>query len=393
MNNGLINDDLREKGAVGMENKHNRLIFAAAVAVVLIIAAFLIGTQIGSSKAYAEHQEIEEKHITWNRSELKYLLGTDETIYVAGHKSPDTDAVCSAILYANLLQELGYDAQPVVLGEINNETKYVLETAGVEEPPLLEDASGKTMVLVDHSDYQQSADGIEDANIIMIIDHHGDGTVITGNQIVYDARPYGSTATIIGVRYINYGIEIDPQTAMLMLAAILSDTKNLQSDNTTPADSGALEDLKASAGIEDVDAFYQDMYKALISYEGKTDEDIFFSDYKEYESSGTPFAIACVDVYDEDEAKLMAERMKKVFPSVLPSIDMDIVIVQVSVFHDGLSLNYLVPANDVSAEVLEAALEGQAVFDGTSYVLKPGVSRRQVLVPAISDVLEWHPKE
>ena len=377
-----------------MEKNHKYLFpLTVVVSIVLIIAAFLGGRQFGIAEGSAPYQAEKDNVILWNRAELQYLDGINETIYVTGHKSPDTDTVCSTIIYARLLQKLGYDALPVVLGEINNETRYVLENAGVEEPPLLEDVSGKTIVLVDHSDYVQSANGLKDANIIMIIDHHGDGTITTDNQLVYDARPYGSTATIIGIRYRNYGIEVDSQTAMLMVGAILSDTSNLKSDNTTPADEGALKELGELAGIKDTDAFYQEMYKALISNEGKSDEEIFYSDYKEYESGGTPFAIASVQVYDEEEAKQMAERLNNFFPSVLPSIDMDIVLIQVSVFHDELSLNYLVPANGTTAEVLEAALEDKAVFDGTSYVLKPGVSRRQVLVPAISAVLEEYPEE
>ena len=364
------------------------IILAAVIGIALIVAAFFVGKQIGGSDDSADYQALQEKVILWNRSDLLYLQGIDETIYVTGHKSPDTDAVCSAIIYAELLKKLGYDAQPVVLGPINTETKYILEAAGVEEPPLLEDASGKTMVLVDHSDYVQSADGVEDANVIMIIDHHGDGSVTTGNQLVYDARPYGSTATIIGIRYRNYGIEVDPQIAMLMVGAILSDTSNLKSENTTPADEGALKELAELAGIEDINAFYQEMYKALISYEGMTDEEIFYSDYKEYETKEDSFAIASVSVYDEEEAKQMADRMKAIFSTVLPSIGMDIVLVQVSVYHDDISINYLVPANEATEEVLEAAFEGKGSFDGTSFVMKPGASRRQVLVPAITEVLE-----
>ena len=369
------------------------IILSVAFCAVLIIVAFLIGIQAGKNEVSSENKAELEKCYLWNRSELKYLEGIDETIYVTGHKSPDTDSVCSSIICANLLQKLGYDARPVVPGEINGETRYVLEAAGVEQPPVLEDASGKTMVLVDHSDYQQSIDGLEDANVVMIIDHHGDGSVTTNNQIVYDARPFGSTATILGIRYNNYGIEIDSQTAMLMIAAILSDTNNFKSDTTVQVDPGAMNDLCSIAGIEDIDAFYQEMYKALISYEGKTDEEIFFSDYKEYESAGTPFAIGCVSVYDEDEAKQMAERMKNVLSDLLPSIGMEIVIAQISVFHDDLSITYMVPANETSAEVLNTAFEGKVDFDGTSYVLKPGISRKQVLVPKISDVLKLHPGE
>jgi Inorganic pyrophosphatase/exopolyphosphatase len=194
---------------------------------------------------------------------------------VTGHKSPDSDTVGSSIAYAALLQALGYDSQPVVLGDINNETKYILETGGLEAPMLLEDASGCNMVLVDHSEYTQSAEGLQDANVITIIDHHGDGSVTTGNQLIYDARPLGSTATIIWIRYRNYGIEVDQKTAYAMVGSILSDTKNLQSATTTYADREALKELSLRAEINDTDAMYQEMFLASISYDGMTDEEIF----------------------------------------------------------------------------------------------------------------------
>ena len=81
----------------------------------------------------------------------------------------------------------------------------MLKTGGIDIPQLLEDASGCNMVLVAHSEYAQSVKGLKDANVITIIDHHGDGSVTTGNQLIYDARPLGSTATIIWLRYRNYG--------------------------------------------------------------------------------------------------------------------------------------------------------------------------------------------
>lgn len=124
-----------------------------------------------------------------------------------------------------------------------------------------------------------------------------------------------------------------------------------------------------------------------------TDEEIFFNDYKEYEAGGRHYAIGCIEVYDETDAKNMAERMKPIVPASLKTTGMDMAFAQVSVYHDGISINYIVPSDDTAAEVLETAFGEKAVSDGTSYILKPGVSRRKVLVPAITDVLEAHPKE
>ena len=374
-----------------MEKKRNTLKWIALVVILVAVgaASSLISWNITASK-YRSEQELNYR---LNRSDLDGLGEIEGTIYVTGHKSPDSDTVGSSIAYAALLQTLGYDARPVVLGEINNETRYILETGGMETPVLLDDASGCNMVLVDHSEYTQSAEGLQDANVITIIDHHGDGSITTGNQLIYDARPLGSTATIVWIRYRNYGIEPDRKTAYAMVGSILSDTHNLQADTTTFADREAMKVLSVLAGINDKDALYQEMYQASISYDGMTDEEIFFDDYKEYESGGKQFGIGCVNAYDEDSARELTERMTNVLSSVDVLTGMDMSFAQIGIFHDGISVTYLVPSNETAAEVLETAFGDDAVYDGISYRLEPGISRKQVLIPAITGILESYPKE
>ena len=371
----------------------NRSKWKVVLLVLLLAAVGTGGFFLGKARAGAVYKETQEWNARVNRSDLERLNKIEGPIYVTGHKSPDSDTVCSSIAFAALLQQLGYDAQAVVLEEVNKETRYILDEAGIEVPPVLEDAAGKNMILVDHSDYEQSAEGLEDANIVGIIDHHGDGSVRTGNQLVYDARPFGSTATIIWLRYCNYGLEPDPSIAKLMLGAILSDTVNLQSENTTEADREAAKVLGRLADVRAQDDSFREMYKELISYEGMTDEEIFLNDYKEYESGGTDFGIACVNIYSREEAPDMEKRMAEQMPLMLEETGMDMAFAMISIFHDDISVSYLVPSDEAAAEVLETAFEGAAEFDGTAYVLEPGVSRRQVLVPAVSDVLEAHPKE
>ena len=135
------------------------------------------------------------------------------------------------------------------------------------------------------------------------------------------------------------------------------------------------------------------MFQAAISYEGMTDEEIFLNDIKEYEAAGKKFAIACVDAWDEDAAEGLATRMKATMNKVEPSLGVDMVFVQVSIFHNDLSKSYLLASNDAAADVLKEAFGEKLEFDGTSYILEPGVSRKQVLVPAISDVLAAFPQE
>ena len=178
-----------------------------------------------------------------------------------------------------------------------------------------------------------------------------------------------------------------------MVGSILSDTRNLQSNATTFADREALKALSLLAGISDTDALYQGMYQATMSYEGMTDEEIFFSDYKEYERGGKKFGIGCVNAYDEAGAGNLAERMANVFSSVDAPNGMDMSFAQIAIFHDDISITYLVPSNEAAAEVLEAAFGDDAVYDGVSYRIEPGISRKKVLVPAITDILEAYPKE
>ena len=174
---------------------------------------------------------------------------------------------------------------------------------------------------------------------------------------------------------------------MVMMGAILSDTNNLQSENTTYADREAIKELSDLAEIKDVDAFYQDMYKAALSYEGMTDEEIFFSDYKEYESGGTKYSIGNINAYDEESAKDLAERMLEVFPSALASTGMDMAFVQINVIHDDVSFSCLIPSDKDADAVLEAAFNGAAVHEGIWYKIEPCASRKKDVVPPITNVL------
>ena len=372
--------------------KNGKLLITTALGIAVATLAGIGGFALGKTSEQKQHQIEKEFSIQLKRSELDGLGEVNGPVYVTGHKSPDSDTVGSAIAYASLLRALGYDATPVILGNVNHETAHILKKAGTDTPKLLENASGLNMVLVDHSENAQSADGLKDANIIGIIDHHAAGTVTTGGQLIYDARPLGSTATIIWLRYKDYGLVPDRQTAYVMTGAILSDTKNLTSDSTTFADREALKELSGIAGIKDTDALYHEMYKESLSYEGMTDEEIFFSDYKEYECGGFKYSIGCIKAYDEESAKDLAQRVKKVMPGTLSKTGMDMSFAQINVTRDNISVTYLVPSDDTANEVINNAFGDKTSFDGTSYRAEPNLSRKKDVAPAITGILEAHPK-
>ena len=359
--------------------------------------AFFLGKSKGEKAKEGYYKNLIEEERRYNallnRSDLEGMGDIEGTIYVAGHKVPDSDTVCSAIGYAALLRQLGYEAVPVVLGPVNSETKYILKKAGLAIPMTLADASGQKLVLVDHSEVVQSADGVEDAKILAIIDHHGDGAITTRNQLIYDSRPIGSVATIVWLKYRDYGLVPDSKTAMAMLGGILSDTKNLKPETSTFADREAVKAIGKIADVSDTDAFFHEMFNELLSYEGMTDKEIFLSDYKEYDCSGGKFIIGCMEAYDEETARDLAERMKKTIAPKLPITGPDYGFAQISIFHDDISVTYLVPSDEASKEILETAYGDRAQFDGTSFRFEPGISRMKELVPAITAVLEAYPKE
>ena len=335
---------------------NKKQIICTLLAVIVASGAFGTGGFfVGKNDAQSEYRAESELNVKLNLSDLDGLGEIKGTIYVTGHKSPDSDTVGSSIAYAELLRQLGYDAKAVVAEKVNRETEYILQTAGMDVPEILEDASECNMVLVDHSEYTQAINGMENANIISIIDHHNDGAVTTGSQLIYDARPLGSTATIIWLRYRNYGLEPDKQTATVMLGAILSDTSDLKSETTTFADREAVKTLSVIADISDTDTFYQKMFKKKLSYDGMTDEEIFLNDYKEYEAGGIKYSIGVIELYDEESAKAMAKRMKDILPDMLKSAGMDMAFAQISVYHDDMDVNYIVPSDEAASRVLENA--------------------------------------
>ena len=216
--------------------KGNKIIVVAALLVIVACAFAVGGYFIGKTAGEKPHLEARNRLYTLNRASIANMSIKNGPVYVIGNRSPDSDTICSAIAYTRLLNMLGYPAEAAANGQVNKETAYILKEAGVEAPPVLEDAAGKSIFLVDHSEYAQATAGMQDAHIVGILDHHGVGSVTTGQQLVYEAKPIGATATIVWLDYLNYGLEIDKPTATLLLGAILSDTTNLTGTTVTEAD-------------------------------------------------------------------------------------------------------------------------------------------------------------
>lgn len=332
----------------------------------------------------------EEDIIEINQSELYQIRKIKEEILVTGHKSPDSDTVCSSIVYADLLNKLGIKARPVVLGKINKESEYILSVAEAATPEKLDDATGKYIALVDHSQYIQSSDNLDKATIVSVIDHHGVGSIVTGNQLVYDARPLGSTATILWIKYRDYGVKYDSTIATLMLGGIYSDTKGLTSDTTTEADRKIAAILLKESKVKNEKEFYDSMYKETISHEGMTDEEIYYSDYKEYVTKGIKYSVANVSVYDDKEAFDIAHKLKQMIRNEVEKRGQDFGFILISIVHDTESKTYFVGSDEKADEIMEKAFGDEITRDedGDMFLHDTYASRKKIFIPNIDKVLE-----
>lgn len=369
-------------------------IFFVITAVILTVCVAGAGGYFAGK--YIERRNLREERTRiyeLNRSALGNLNVGDGTVYVIGHSSPDSDTVCSAVVCARFLTMLGYEAEARVTGPVNRETEYILQRAKVDVPQVLEDAAGKTVFLVDHSEYVQAVKGMEDAHIVGIVDHHGIGTVSTGYQVFYDAKPIGATSTLLWLDYINYGFEIDQPSACLMLGAILSDTDNLTGTTVTEADREAVRELAALSGTTDVDSFYVTMHQEKLSYSGMSDLEILYSDYKEYEAGGLKFGIGLAGAIDEEAAAELAGRMAEALPEGLEDREVDLMFAAVNIRENGEKIDYIIPGNDYSEQIFTAAFPDYDEYDGTSYIFRTGLGRKTRLVPGLTDYITKHPRE
>ncbi len=253
----------------------------------------------------------------------------NKPVFVIGHKSPDSDTVCTAISFAYLLNQLGIKAQAVLSGKPNNETLLILKKFGIEVPNILEDASDKNIVLVDHSDFSQSVSGMENAQIVEIIDHHALGTVTTKAPMIAKFLPVGSASTIAFYEFERENIAIPQNIAGVLLGAILSDTRNLAFTTTTELDRIAVKKLTTLAKVENVKDFYAQMVDAASSYDGKTDEEIFNSDYKLFNMGSKNVGIAQVNTKNSTVSELTT-RMQNTAPLMLENKNLDMVFVMLS---------------------------------------------------------------
>lgn len=227
-------------------------------------------------------------------------------VYVTGHKSPDTDSIAAAISYSYLKRQLGMDAVAARAGEPNKETKFALDYFKVEAPVLLTNVARKSesdektkIILVDHNESKQCVDGIKDADVLELIDHHRLGDFETESPIFILIRPVGCVNTVIYGLYKQNGVKPSKEVAGMMLSAIISDTVLFCSPTCTEEDKKAVKELAEIAGV-DYEKYGMDMLKAGADISDYPAEKLAHNDTKEFEAGGKTFSCGQISVMDVD---------------------------------------------------------------------------------------------
>ena len=297
------------------------------------------------------------------------------SLLVFGHKNPDTDSICSSIALSYLKNQLGFEAKPYALGEVRKEAQFALDYFKVSAPELLTDVKGKDVILVDHNELAQTADGIEEANIVEIVDHHK-VEISTEVPISIRVMPVGCTCTIVYQMYKENNVEVPYEIAGLLLSAILSDTLIFKSPTTTELDKKAVLELAEIAGV-DYEAYGMDMFKAGTSLDEFSIEEIVNMDFKEFNMSGNKVGIGQVMTLDIDSIL----NKKDEYLSYINGTDYDMLVLAITdIIKEGSYLLY--KAND---SVISEAFN----VDANQGVFAEGVvSRKKQLVPNLTNAVK-----
>lgn len=239
-------------------------------------------------------------------------------VFVSGHKSPDTDSIAAALSYSYLKRQLGMDAVAVRAGEINKESRFALDYFKLEEPMLVTsvartspDMEKQKVILVDHNESKQTIDGMDDAEVIEIIDHHRFGDFESENPVFILVRPVGCVNTVIYGLYKANQIQPSREIAGIMLSAIISDTVLFRSPTTTEEDKTAVKELAEIAGVN-YEVYGMEMLRAGADISDYPAEKLARNDMKEFGAAGKVFTIGQISVMDvapinEKKAEIMKE--------------------------------------------------------------------------------------
>ena len=275
--------------------------------------------------------------------------------------------------FVDISNRLKYTNYPIV--NRNNKCYGLLKINDIS------DKRKKKVILVDHNEGEQSVDGLEEAEILEIIDHHKIGNVNTTNPINFRNMAVGSTNTIIYSLYKENKIEIPKEIAGLMLSGIISDTLLFSSPTTTPLDKAAAKELEKLAKVN-MNDYGMEMLKAGTSIVGKTKEEILYNDFKEFNVNNKKIGIGQIFTMNFDEIKKDIDDYVKLIEDTVKNNNYYMINLYVT---DIVKKGSYVLYNENSKELLENCLNIRDLYQG--YYIDGVVSRKKQVIPYIMDEL------
>ena len=244
-------------------------------------------------------------------------------------------------------------------------------------------ASKKKVILVDHNERSQAVDGIEEAEIIEIIDHHRLGDIETVSPITFRNQPVGCTATIINQMYEENEIEVPREIAGLLCGAIISDTLLFRSPTCTPLDERTAKKLAKISDI-DLEQMAQEMFNAGSNLKGKSAEDICFQDFKQFTVNDMVFGVGQLNSMSKEELQEVKEMLTPYLPEVLEKNGVQMVFFMLTDILDE-STELLCCGAKAKEYIIDAF---DLKEDSEKMILKGVVSRKKQLIPVLVETMQ-----
>ena len=244
-------------------------------------------------------------------------------------------------------------------------------------------ARGKSLILVDHNEKTQAVDGVENARILEIIDHHRLGTIETMSPVFFRNQPLGCTATIIYQMYQEEGVEVEPVIASLLCSAIISDTLMFRSPTCTPLDERSARKLAEIAGI-DIEKLALEMFNAGSNLKGKTAEEICFLDFKQFTVNDINFGVGQISSMSAEELREIKTEVSAYLEQARKTQGLDMIFFMLT--NIVAESSELLCAGNGAREKMISAFDLKG--NPERIELKGVVSRKKQLVPTLVSALQ-----
>lgn len=319
--------------------------------------------------------------VFWNTA-----VSSAEPLLVVGHRNPDTDSIIAAIAVAHLKNRQGIPAVPIAQGSPNQETRFLLKNTGLAVPPAQTTVAGRSVILVDHSDYPLAPADLVKAEVAGLVDHHKLGGLTTEKPIEVWVFPVGSTNTVVARMYAFSGIAIPKHVAGGMLGAIISDTLLFRSPTTTREDRETAAKLAKIAGIDDISSFGMTLLASRSAPDNLSAHDLVLQDFKAFDMGGRKVGVAQIELIDISPLDRRRDELYRALREIKADGYHTVLLMLTDITKQGTDL--LIVSDDIE---LAASALGVTMEEGHSKWLPGVVSRKHQIIPGLAAAFKKTP--